>query len=106
MSPNKMKLLSIPNAIHDMLVKVTAISACVMLLLATPSSHMAYANRVSKSNVEVTKNNGKSRAAAKAQSAHGGKVLSVSAQQSNGKTVYKVKLLLDSGRIKIVTVPG
>lgn len=44
-------------------------------------------------------------AAAKAQAQHGGKVLNVSKSTSNGRTVYRVKLLLDSGRIKIVTIP-
>lgn len=47
---------------------------------------------------------GKSRAAAQAQSQYGGKVLSVSESSSNGQVIYKVKLLLDSGRIKIVTI--
>ncbi|VUD53201.1 hypothetical protein TDB9533_01787 [Thalassocella blandensis] len=44
-------------------------------------------------------------AAAKAQAQHGGKVLNVSKSTVNGRTVYRVKLLLDSGRIKIVTIP-
>jgi len=47
---------------------------------------------------------GKSRAAAQAQSKYGGKVLSVSESHQNGKVVYKVKLLLNSGRIKIVKI--
>lgn len=46
------------------------------------------------------------KAAAIAKSKFGGKVLSVSKQNSNGKTVYKVKLLQDSGRVKIVTIDG
>jgi len=48
----------------------------------------------------------KSEAAARAQARYGGKVLSVSEASRNGETVYKVKLLLDSGRIKIVTIKG
>jgi uncharacterized membrane protein YkoI len=46
----------------------------------------------------------KSRAADIARAAHGGKVLSVDEVNSNGRTLYRVKLLLDGGRIKIVTV--
>ncbi|TVZ37803.1 hypothetical protein P886_2148 [Alteromonadaceae bacterium 2753L.S.0a.02] len=42
----------------------------------------------------------KSQAAAIAQKKHGGKVLSVSREGD----VYRVKLLQDSGRVKIVTV--
>lgn len=49
---------------------------------------------------------GKSQAAAQAQSRYGGKVLSVSTSKRDGRTVYKVKLLLDSGRIKIVSING
>lgn len=49
---------------------------------------------------------GKNAAAAQAQSQYGGKVLSVSEEGGEGRKVYKVKLLLDSGRIKIVTVYG
>lgn len=48
-----------------------------------------------------------SQAASKAKRAHGGKVLSVSKVSSkNGKDVYKVKLLLEGGRVKTVTVSG
>lgn len=49
---------------------------------------------------------GKSRAAARAKAAHGGKVLSVTETSQNGQKVYRVKLLLDSGRVKIVTIKG
>ncbi len=49
----------------------------------------------------------KSQAAAKAKAAHGGKVLSVEKVGSkDGKNIYKVKLLLDGGRVKTVTVSG
>lgn len=56
--------------------------------------------------VDASQSDGKSRAAAQAQAAHGGKVISVSEETRNGRKVYKVKLLLDSGRVKIVTIPG
>ena len=46
----------------------------------------------------------KSTAAAAAQKAHGGKVLSVDEVQSKGKRIYTVKLLLDGGVIKVVNV--
>lgn len=49
---------------------------------------------------------GKNRAAASAKAKHGGKVLSVSESKKDGRVVYKVKLLLDSGRIKIVKIKG
>ncbi|WP_222867994.1 PepSY domain-containing protein [Saccharophagus sp. K07] len=48
----------------------------------------------------------KSKAADIARSAHGGRVLTVEEVNSDGKTIYRVKLLLDGGRIKIVTVDG
>lgn len=49
---------------------------------------------------------GKSGAAEAARSAYGGKVLSVEELKKDGKTRYRVKLLLDGGRIKYVTVDG
>lgn len=49
---------------------------------------------------------GKSAAAAAAQNTHGGRVLSVEQVVDNGRMVYKVKLLLNGGVIKIVTVDG
>ncbi len=45
-------------------------------------------------------------AASIARSQYGGKVLSVSKSGSGGRVVYRVKLLLDSGRVIIVTVDG
>lgn len=46
-------------------------------------------------------------AAASAKKKHGGKVLNVRKVSSkDGKTTYKVKLLLDGGRVKTVTVSG
>ena len=46
-------------------------------------------------------------AAASAQSRHGGKVLNVRKVSSkDGKTTYKVKLLLKGGRVKTITVSG
>lgn len=49
---------------------------------------------------------GKSQAAESARQAYGGKVLSVDEIKDGGRTLYRVKLLLDGGRIKIVTVDG
>lgn len=56
----------------------------------------------------LTQNNiiSEGQAAAIAKQRHGGKVLSVQKQTQNGKTIYKVKLLQDSGRVKIVTIDG
>ena len=48
-----------------------------------------------------------SQAAAKAKKQHGGKVLNVNKVSSkNGKATYKVKLLLNGGRVKTVTISG
>lgn len=47
---------------------------------------------------------GKSGAADVAQKRHGGTVLKVEEINTGGKTAYRVKLLLDGGRIKIVIV--
>lgn len=49
---------------------------------------------------------GKSQAAESARQAFGGKVLSVDELKEGGRVLYRVKLLLDGGRIKIVTVDG
>ncbi len=48
----------------------------------------------------------KSMAAELARQAYGGKVLSVDEIKEGGQTIYRVKLLLEGGRIKIVTVDG
>lgn len=38
--------------------------------------------------------------------ATGGRVLSVNREDSNGRVVYRVKVLLPGGRIRVVTVDG
>lgn len=49
----------------------------------------------------------KSTAASAAKAQHGGKVLSVTLISSqDGLTTYKVKLLLEGGRVKTVTISG
>ncbi len=48
----------------------------------------------------------KSDAADRAKAKYGGKVLKVDEATNKGKKVYRVKLLLDGGRIKIITVDG
>lgn len=48
----------------------------------------------------------KSQAADIAKAAYGGKVLKVEETSQGGQKVYRVKLLLSEGRIKIVTVNG
>lgn len=76
--------------------------ACLLLLLACsasaqpPSPAAGDTLVLAQSGGEISKGE----AAAIAQRKHGGKVLNVSRQGS----VYRVKLLLDSGRVKIVTV--
>lgn len=64
-------------------------------LYATPSTAQLYVSAVDKS-----------MAAELARQAYGGKVLSVDEIKEDGQTIYRVKLLLDGGRIKIVTVDG
>lgn len=49
---------------------------------------------------------GKSDAAQAAKDAYGGKVLKVEEVKKGSKTIYRVKLLLDGGRVKTVTVDG
>lgn len=47
----------------------------------------------------------KAEASQKAKASHGGKVLSVEKIGSkDGKSIFKVKLLLDGGRVKTVTI--
>lgn len=75
------------------------------LLGSVPNSAQAYSNNDS-AEVMHNRESGKSAAASKAQAQYGGKVLSVSEEGSNDQKIYKVKLLLDSGRIKIVTIRG
>lgn len=48
----------------------------------------------------------KAQAAAIAKSAYGGKVLKVSKSQRKGKTVFSVKLVQKSGRVRVVSVDG
>ncbi len=77
--------------------------------LFTPISAQAFSNNFADlffDTVEMQKESAKNRAAAKAKAQHGGKVLSVRETSKDGRTLYKVKLLLDSGRIKIVTIKG
>ena len=80
-----------------LLLRAALFSACLALV----SVNTAYAQQ-KKSN-EVSK----SQAASKAKQQHGGKVLNVSKVSSkNGKATYRVKLLLNGGRVKTVTVSG
>ncbi|MFL0800752.1 MAG: hypothetical protein K6L80_09915 [Agarilytica sp.] len=83
-------------------------AALFVLSLGTMSNSLAFSNTFADLffDVEQQKNSSKNRAAAKAQSQHGGKVLSVKEYTTDGRTHYKVKLLLDSGRIKIVRIKG
>lgn len=43
-------------------------------------------------------------AAAMAKKQYGGKVVNVSQAEENGQVIFKVKLLLDGGRVKTVTM--
>lgn len=81
---------------------------CLAIAVLAPAPSNAFATNFSALFMEVNENkeSGKSAAAAQAQAQYGGKVLSVSEVGGNGQKMYKVKLLLDSGRIKIVTIKG
>ena len=45
-------------------------------------------------------------AAATARSATGGRVLSVDTQQRRGRLIYRVKVLLKGGRVRVINVDG
>lgn len=85
-----------------------AVTLVASMLLAAPLQSQAFVSNFSSlfTDVDENSNSGKNKAAERAQAQYGGKVLSVSESKSNGQIVYKVKLLLDSGRIKIVTIKG
>ncbi|PCK08165.1 MAG: hypothetical protein COA42_10610 [Alteromonadaceae bacterium] len=80
------------------------------LLLGAPLASLpanAFANTAhneSRIQHDYQNESGKSRAAQQAKSKHGGKVLSVSKKTDDGHTTYRVKLLLDSGRVKVVSI--
>lgn len=85
--------------------------ALLFSILGLISGTAGAANQQDRSNTkwliaQADSNNGKSKAADAAKAAHGGKVLKVEEVEKNGHKVYRVKLLLDGGRIKIVTVDG
>ena len=46
------------------------------------------------------------KAAATARSATGGRVLSVDHQQRRGRLIYRVKVLLKGGRVRVVNIDG
>ncbi len=77
-------------------------------LLLTLSSHLAINARADSrlEQLAMLAAVGKSQAAESARQAYGGKVLSVDEIKEDGRVLYRVKLLLDGGRIKIVTVDG
>ena len=49
---------------------------------------------------------GRDEAAATARSATGGRVLSVDPQQRRGRTIYRVKVLLKGGRVRVLNIDG
>ncbi|WNO09495.1 PepSY domain-containing protein [Teredinibacter sp. KSP-S5-2] len=81
------------------------VTALIMLCAVPSHAGKAYP---SHHDLWLAQNNviSEGQAAAIAKQRHGGKVLSVQKQNQNGKTIYKVKLLQDSGRVKIVTING
>lgn len=96
--------MNIQHTVSRALVALSLVLASVGLSIQSVSAN---SDRYSQLHREETRNykNDASSAAAQAQARYGGKVLNVSKSTVNGRTVYRVKLLLDSGRIKIVTIP-
>ncbi len=78
----------------------------VPLILALPRVTLADPQSPYMQYAQGERGTDKSRAADIARAAHGGKVLKVDEVSADGRTLYRVKLLLDGGRIKIVTVDG
>ena len=54
--------------------------------------------------ISFQKTDAKSQAAARAKARYGGKVLSVKRISSEGKPTFRVKLLLDNGKVKVVKI--
>lgn len=94
--------------LHSATFRSLLLSSLLLLGAAIAQPALAFNNNFSDlfMGEEKQKDSGKGRAAAQAQRQYGGKVLSVREAKSSGAPVYKVKLLLDSGRIKIVTIKG
>lgn len=85
--------------------KTTQQLVCLVLTLAMTTLTVAPASAL-PSGWMVLAAASKSAAAETARSRHGGKVLKVEESSDGGRKVYRVKLLLDGGRIKIVTIAG
>lgn len=74
------------------------------LALGTALVAPASANGMQYGYVMLAAASSKSAAAEQARARHGGKVLNVEEVSSGSDKVYRVKLLLEGGRIKIVTI--
>ena len=84
------------------LVKVVFISLCMNIF---PTSVYAAQHHNMYEMINFQKVS-KRQAASIARKKYGGKVLNVKTIHSEGRIVYRVKLLLDAGRVKVVTVKG
>ncbi len=95
-----MKLLSSTRMLSSLV--------ALLITLSLPTGAQAFASNFADlfMPADFNRSSGKTDAAAQAQAQYGGKVLSVSELSNSGQTYYKVKLLLDSGRIKIVKIKG
>lgn len=76
-----------------------ALALCTGLVTLVP-----YAGAATTHVVASLAATSKSAAAEQARAEYGGKVLKVDEVQDGGRTVFRVKLLLEGGRIKVVTV--
>ncbi len=86
------------------ILRVLLLLVCLCVFTPGYAFNTNFADLFSQS--DAAKSGEKNRAAASAKAKYGGKVLSVSKSKKDGEIVYKVKLLLDSGRIKIVRTKG
>lgn len=91
---------------------VTALIFAALLAFAASSSVPAIASENSNAALGVhiqtlaQASISQGQAAELAKSRYGGKVLSVAKSNNGGRITYRVKLLLDSGRVIIVSVDG
>lgn len=80
------------STIYTFFCRILLCTTLILSALILPLTSYAEGNLTQKS------------AAALAKKQYGGKVVNVSSSEENGRKVYKVKLLLDGGRVKMVTI--
>jgi uncharacterized membrane protein YkoI len=81
----------------------SCLPACVLTILLTLASAAAVADR-GRGGGSDSEGLSAEQAAAVVSRTYGGRVVSVKSEGSNDKRVYKVRVLLDGGRVKTVRV--